>query len=345
MGQVEEPLGQVGVGPGRRLRDAEAGDQPVLEGGGTVVAPSLAAIEFSGVLDDGGRQGGHLRGRGGDHIHQFLIGALRQHGGRGHRGKTVGAARRCSTIEIHWTAKHGQGDRLCRLGLSDGRGLATGSVSGWGRGGRGRPWCRRWPLAEGSDDTRSMASTGNAASKGMLAISPRAATLRRRPLARASVRWPLKGGSARFSGTMAAVARRTAAASASMPAAGSWRTRTPVNQPVPGPRRHSSGPGVAVAAVAKGLGQGRNVVVVHLAQEAQRDVPAGRADETQALGAAEFELECIEPLTGELVGPDGDEEAHGRGSSRRPRRRDRDGGRGGPAPAGRTRTSRRPAGP
>ena len=79
----------------------------------------------------------------------------------------------------------------------------------------------------------------------MPASSARAAAPRRRPLARASVRWPLKGGRpGRLRAPTASVAARTAPRPARRgPAAGSWSTRTPVNQPVARPEPALDGPG------------------------------------------------------------------------------------------------------
>ena len=173
---------------------------------------------------------------------------------------------------------------------------------------RDRPRAPRRSLRRGSPD-----------------ISPRAATLRRRPLDRASVRCPLNGAPPRAPrGPAARVAARTASARPSRPAAGSCRTRTPVNHPVPGPSRHSTGPANGGAAGHERVAERRDVGLVDLTEEPQRHVPARRPDEAQPLGLAELELEAAQAAPGLVVGPGGDEEAHvaagGAGLRRRRRR-------------------------
>ena len=138
----------------------------------------------------------------------------------------------------------------------------------------------------------------------------RAAPLSRRPLERASVRCPLNGGSAAGRATRGTVAARTVAASPSTPEAGSWSTRTAVNQAVAGPSWHSTGP--LWPAVHSWRARASWLAASSSTSPRKRSVTCQtRApDETQALGRLELALQRGQPPPRGLVGPSGHEESH-----------------------------------
>ena len=208
-------------------------------------------------------------------------------------------------------------------------------------------WCRRAPAARAAEATRSTCVDGEGGLEGDARQLGLGLAAPSRPLTRARVRWPLKGGlPPAGSGTTGAVAARTAAARPSSPCGGELEDPHP-GEPGrwPGPSRHSTGPGERGGARPRARRPGAPSCS-SVTSPRKRSVTCQRVGPTRrrffvrrarARGAARRRRVVV-------VGPGGHEEAHGRRCGLRRRRRAARGRSRSPR-AARRRSARGPGGP